>query len=250
MVVPDHLSVSNFMPAKLVIPLCRQNIRGGSMDLDLALDMRRSVRAFKSTPVPRELVEELLVRAARSPSGTNVQPWKVYVAMGETRDRLSNELLAYREQDPEGGTKEWPSTGKRTEPYISRMRKLGKDMYTLLEIPKGDSQANWNQWGRNYKFFDAPVGLIFTIDKDLDRTSWLDIGMFMQSLMLSATARGLDTCAQGAWNQFWKVTKDVLDIPEDEYVVCGMSLGYVDETAPVNSLVAEREPLSSFAFFR
>ncbi len=220
------------------------------MDLDTALDKRRSARAFKDTPVPKELVEELLTRAARSPSGTNVQPWKVYVAIGETRDRLSNELLAYREKNPEDGGKEWPSNSKRTEPYISRMRKLGKDMYTLLEIPKGDKQANWNQWGRNYKFFDAPVGLIFTIDKDLDRTSWLDIGMFMQSLMLAATARGLDTCAQGAWNQFWKVTKEVLDIPEDEYVVCGMSLGYADETAAVNSLVAEREPLSSFSFFR
>lgn len=220
------------------------------MDLDTALDTRRSARAFKDKPVPKELIEELLQRAARSPSGTNVQPWKVYVAMGDTRDRLSEQLLAYREANPEDGGKEWASNSKRIEPYISRMRKLGKDMYTLLEIPKGDKQANWNQWGRNYKFFDAPVGLIFTIDKDLDRTSWLDIGMFMQTLMLSASARGLDTCAQGAWNQFWKVTKDVLDIPESEYVVCGMSLGYADETAPVNTLVAEREPLSSFAFFR
>lgn len=220
------------------------------MDLDIALDTRRSARAFKDTPVPKKLVEELLQRAARSPSGTNVQPWKVYVAMGDTRDRLSEELLAYREANPEDGGKEWASNSKRLEPYISRMRKLGKDMYTLLEIPKGDKQANWNQWGRNYMFFDAPVGLIFTIDKDLDRTSWLDIGMFMQTLMLSASARGLDTCAQGAWNQFWRVTKDVLDIPESEYVVCGMSLGYADETAPVNTLVAEREPLSSFAFFR
>lgn len=220
------------------------------MDLDIALDTRRSARAFKDTPVPKELVEELLLRASRSPSGTNVQPWKVYIAMGETRDRLSEELLAYRETHPDDGGKEWPSNSKRIEPYISRMRKLGKDMYTLLKIPKGDKQANWDQWGRNYKFFDAPVGLIFTIDKDLDRTSWLDIGMFMQTLMLSATARGLDTCAQGAWNQFWRVTKDVLDIPDDEYVVCGMSLGYADETAPVNTLVAEREPLSSFAFFR
>jgi nitroreductase len=220
------------------------------MDLDKALDTRRSARAFKNTPVPKELVEELLLRASRSPSGTNVQPWKIYVAMGATRDRLSEELLAYRETHPDDGGKEWPSNSKRIEPYISRMRKLGKDMYTLLEIPKGDKQANWGQWGRNYKFFDAPVGLIFTIDKDLDRTSWLDIGMFMQTLMLSATARGLDTCAQGAWNQFWRVTKDVLDIPDDEYVVCGMSLGYADETAPVNTLVAEREPLSSFAFFR
>ncbi|MBL4863741.1 MAG: nitroreductase [Rhodobiaceae bacterium] len=220
------------------------------MDLDTALDSRSSARVFKSDPVSRDLIEEILERAARSPSGTNVQPWKVYVAMGPARERLTRELLAYREENPEDGGKEWPTVSKRVEPYLSRMRTLGKEMYTLLEIPKGDKQANWNQWGRNYKFFDAPVGLIFTIDKDLDRTSWLDIGIFIQSLMLSATARGLDTCAQGAWNQFWKVTKDVLEIPDNEYVVCGMSLGYADETAPVNTLVADREPVSSFAFFR
>jgi len=220
------------------------------MDLDTALDSRSSARVFKSDPVSRELVEEILERAARSPSGTNVQPWKVYVAMGPARERLTRELLAYREKNPKDGGKEWPTVSKRVEPYLSRMRTLGKEMYTLLEIPKGDKQANWNQWGRNYKFFDAPVGLIFTIDKDLDRTSWLDIGIFIQSLMLSATARGLDTCAQGAWNQFWRVTKDVLEIPDNEYVVCGMSLGYADKTAPVNTLVAEREPVSSFAFFR
>jgi len=220
------------------------------MDLDTALDSRSSARVFKSDPVSRDLVEEILERAARSPSGTNVQPWKVYVAMGPARERLTRELLAYREKNPEDGGKEWPTVSKRVEPYLSRMRTLGKEMYTLLEIPKGDKQANWNQWGRNYKFFDAPVGLIFTIDKDLDRTSWLDIGIFIQSLMLSATARGLDTCAQGAWNQFWRVTKDVLEIPDNEYVVCGMSLGYADKTAPVNALVAEREPVSSFAFFR
>ena len=220
------------------------------MDLDTALDSRSSARVFKSDPVSRDLVEEILERAARSPSGTNVQPWKVYVAMGPARERLTRELLAYREKNPEDGGKEWPTVSKRVEPYLSRMRTLGKEMYTLLEIPKGDKQANWNQWGRNYKFFDAPVGLIFTIDKDLDRTSWLDIGIFIQSLMLSATARGLDTCAQGAWNQFWRVTKDVLEIPDNEYVVCGMSLGYADKTAPVNGLVSEREPVSSFAFFR
>ncbi len=219
------------------------------MDIDSALNNRKSVRAFKSDPVSRDKIEDLLARAARSPSGTNVQPWNVYVVMGKARDRLSHELLTYRDKNPEDGAKEWPSANKRVEPYLSRMRKLGKDMYTLLEIPKGDQQANWNQWGRNYAFFDAPVGLIFTIDKNLDPTNWIDIGIFMQSFMLLATAQGLDTCAQGAWNQYWKVTKRVLDIPEHEYVLCGMSLGYADETAPVNTLVSEREPVSAFTRF-
>ena len=141
----------------------------------------------------------------------------------------------------------WKS--KRKEPYTTRMRTLGKEMYSLLEIPKGDQAANWAQWGRNYKFFDAPVGLIFTIDKDLDAMSFLDIGMFMQTFMLAAKTRGLDTCAQGAWNNFWSVTRRVLDVSDDEYIIVGMSLGYADDTAAVNTLVAEREPVASFATF-
>jgi nitroreductase len=122
-------------------------------------------------------------------------------------------------------------------------------MYGLLEIPKGDQAANWRQWGRNYEFFGAPVGLIFTIDKDLDAMSFLDIGMFMQSFMLAAAEHGLGTCAQGAWNNYWSVTRRVLEIPEDDYIIAGMSLGWPDPDAPVNSLVADREPVDSFARF-
>lgn len=211
---------------------------------------RRSVRAFRPDPVPLPVVKGLLETAAKSPSGTNIQPWKVYVAAGEVRDRLEREVLAHRETDPADASAEFPRTGKRKEPYTSRMRALGKDMYSRIGIPKGDQAAGWAQWGRNYRFFDAPVGLIFTIDKDLDAMSFLDIGMFMQSLMLAARAEGLDTCAQGAWNNYWSVTRRVLDIPEDEYIIVGMSLGYADESHPVNGVVSEREPLEAFAVFQ
>ena len=214
-----------------------------------ALHARKSVRAFKPDPVPRELVEELLVLAARSPSGTNIQPWKVHVVAGEVRARLEREVLAHRDTNPPDDRAEFPRTGKRKEPYTARMRKLGKDMYSLIGIPKGDPAANWAQWGRNYKFFDAPVGLLFTIDKDLDAMSFLDIGMYMQTFMLAAKVRGLDTCAQGAWNNYWSVTRRVLNVPEDEYVVAGISLGYADDSHPVNTLVSEREPVESFATF-
>jgi len=219
------------------------------MHFDEALTKRKSVRAFLDRPVPRALVEELLALASRSPSGTNVQPWKVHVVAGELRKRLEAEVLAHRETRPPDDRAEFPRTGKRKEPYIGRMRKLGKDMYSLIGIPKGDQAANWAQWGRNYKFFDAPVGLIFTIDKDLDAMSFVDIGMFMQSFMLAAKVRGLDTCAQGAWNNFWSVTRRVLNVPDDEYIVVGLSLGYADESHPVNTLVSEREPVASFATF-
>jgi nitroreductase len=214
-----------------------------------ALHARRSVRAFRPDPVSREIVEELLRLASRAPSGTNIQPWKVHVVAGEVRARLEAEVLAHRDTDPHDSHAEFPRTGKRKEPYTGRMRKLGKEMYSLIGIPKGDQAANWAQWGRNYKFFDAPVGLIFTIDKELDAMSFVDIGMFMQSFMLAAKVRGLDTCAQGAWNNYWSVTRRVLNVPDDEYIICGISLGYADESHPVNTLVAEREPVESFATF-
>ena len=219
------------------------------MHIDDAIRARKSVRAFRPDPVPRELVEEILELASRAPSGTNIQPWKVHVVAGDMRDRLVAEVMTHRESDPHDAKAEFPRTSKRKEPYTTRMRTLGKEMYGLLGIPKGDKAANWRQWGRNYEFFDAPVGLIFTIDRDLDAMSFLDIGIFMQTLMLTAKARGLDTCSQGAWNNFWSVTRRVLDVPEDQYIIAGMSMGYADETQPVNTLVAEREPLDSFATF-
>jgi len=219
------------------------------MQFDELLHARKSVRAFKPDPVPLSLVKEILELASRAPSGTNIQPWKVHVAAGDIRAKLEAEVLAHRDTDPHDKAAEFPRTSKRKEPYTSRMKTLGKEMYGLLEIPRGDQAANWAQWGRNYKFFDAPVGLIFTIDKDLDAMSFLDIGMYMQTLMLAAKSRGLDTCAQGAWNNFWSVTRRVLNVPEHEYIIAGMSLGYADETAPVNRLVAEREPLENFATF-
>jgi nitroreductase len=219
------------------------------MQFDDLLHARKSVRVFKPDPVPLALVTELLTLASRAPSGTNIQPWKMHVVTGAVREKLVAKVLAHRETNPADAVAEFPRMSKRKEPYTTRMRTLGKEMYSLLEIPKGDQAANWAQWGRNYKFFDAPVGIIFTIDKDLDAMSFLDIGMFMQTFMLAAKSRGLDTCAQGAWNNFWSVTRRVLDVPEDEYIIAGMSLGYADDSAAVNTLVAEREPVESFATF-
>ena len=219
------------------------------LQLDEALRARRSVRAFRPDLVPYELVAELLTTAARSPSGTNIQPWKVHVVAGEMRRRLEAEVLAHRETRPSDHGPEFPRAAKRKEPYVTRMRNLGKAMYTLLGVPKGDEAASWRQWSRNYMFFDAPVGLIFTIDKDLDRMSYLDVGLFIQSFMLAAKAKGLDTCAQGAWNNYWSATRRVLGVPEDDYIICGLALGYADEDAPVNRLVSEREPLEAFATF-
>lgn len=219
------------------------------MNVDEAILSRRSIRQFKPDPVPRALIEEILRVASRAPSGTNIQPWKLHIVAGEVRARLEREVLAHRETNPPDVSAEFPRMNKRKEPYQTRMRTLGKEMYTLLGVPKGDQAANWRQWGRNYEFFGAPVGLIFTIDKDLDRMSYVDVGIFLQSILLAAKARGLDSCAQGAWNNYWSVTRRVLGVLEDEFIICGVSLGYADESAPVNTLVSEREPLESFATF-
>jgi nitroreductase len=219
-----------------------------SLLFDDVLRQRRSVRAFKPDPVPLTLVRELLDCARRSPSGTNIQPWKVHVVAGEVRRRLEAEVLAHRETNPPDTTAEFPRA-RRTEPYVTRARTLGKAMYSLIGVPRGDQAANWAQWGRNYKFFDAPVGLIFTIDKALDCMSFLDTGMFIQSFLLAAKARGLDTCPQGAWNNYWTITRRVLNVPEDQWIVCGVSLGWADESASVNTLVADREPIEAFATF-
>lgn len=220
------------------------------MNVDEALLTRRSIRQFRKDRVPsRALIEEILQIASRAPSGTNIQPWKLHVVAGEVRERLEREVLAHRETNPPDSSAEFPRMSKRKEPYQTRMRTLGKEMYTLLGVPKGDQAANWRQWGRNYQFFDAPVGLIFTIDKDLDVMSYVDVGILLQSILLAAKARGLDSCAQGAWNNYWSVTRRVLGVPEDEYIICGVSLGYADDSAPVNTLVSEREPVESFTVF-
>jgi nitroreductase len=210
---------------------------------------RRSIRAFRPDPVPMETIAHILEVARYTPSGTNQQPWKVHVVMGETRDRLVDAVMAHRETDPHDTAAEFPRAGERKDPYLTRTRTLGKAMYGLIGIPKGDKAANWRQWGRNYLFFDAPVGLIFTIDKALDRMSYFDFGGFALAVMLAARTHGLDTCAQGAWNNYWSVTRRVLNVPEQDFIICGMALGYADHDHVVNSLESDREPLESFATF-
>jgi nitroreductase len=220
---------------------------------DEAMTSRRSIRAFLDKPVPREMVEDLLEVAARAPSGTNTQPWKVHVVGGELRKELSRRILAVFDDPEQAKThsreyqyypKEW------TSPYIDRRRKVGWDMYGLLGIGKGDFQKTHDQHGRNYAFFDAPVGLMFTIDRIMEQGSWLDYGMFIQNVMLAARARGLDTCPQAAFLDFHTLIAQTLGIPSNEMLVCGMSLGWADPAATINGLHTDREPVSGFATFQ
>lgn len=214
-----------------------------------AIWTRRSVRAFTADPVPRSTVEAILSLASRAPSGSNIQPWKVHVLLGEARDTLARDLygrhMAGEEHEEEYHyyPREW------REPYLSRRRGTGFALYDRLGIAKGDKEAMSRQLARNYLFFDAPVGMIFTLDRDLEVGSWLDLGTFLQTLMLAARGFDLHTCPQQAFAKFHRVIRDHLDIPESEVVVCGLALGHMDPDAPENNLITEREPLAAFTTF-
>ena len=220
--------------------------------VDAVIRARHSVRRFLPAPVPREDIEAILALASRAPSGTNTQPWRVHVLTGQAKAELSRRILAAYDDDSERlrhreeyhyYPTHWVS------PYLERRRKVGWDLYGLLGIVKGDKARMHAQHARNYRFFDAPVGLIFTIERVMERGSWLDYGMFLQTLMLAARARGLDTCPQAAFTQFHRIIAEQLALPPTEMVVCGMSLGHAQPDAPENGLHTEREPVSGFARF-
>jgi len=220
--------------------------------VDTAIRTRRSVRAFLPTPVPRETVEAILAVAARAPSGTNTQPWKAYVLTGAAKAELSRKIVAAYDDPAERARHSdeyayYPSEWK--SPFIDRRRKVGWDLYGLLDIAKTDKARMHAQHRRNYEFFDAPVGLIFTIDRVMRQGSWLDYGMFLQNIMVAARGRGLDTCPQVAFMQFHRIITAHVGAPADEQVVCGMSLGWADPDAIENTLVTEREPVAAFVRF-
>jgi len=220
--------------------------------VDAAITSRRSIRAFLDKPVERAEIARILDVAARAPSGTNTQPWKVYVLTGAARARLSNAIMAIN-ADPEqarGHTEEYAYYPREwTSPYIDRRRKVGWDLYSLLGLGRDNKAGMAAQHARNYAFFDAPVGLIFTIDRIMAQGSWLDYGMFLQNIMVAARARGLDTCPQAAFTQYHRIISAELDLPGNEMVVCGMALGWADPARVENTLVTEREPSHGFARF-
>ena len=225
---------------------------GSHTVVDHAIATRQSVRGFLPTPVPRATIEEILEIASRAPSGTNTQPWKVTVLTGPAKERLSAAILAvYNDAEQRKQHVEeyayYPT--QWVDPYLARRRKIGWDLYGLLGIGREDKAKMHAQHGRNYMFFDAPVGIIFTIDRIMEQGSWLDFGMFLQNVMIAARARGLDTCPQAAFMQFHRVIASELALSESEMVVCGMSLGYADMSKIENTLQTEREPVSGFARF-
>lgn len=214
-----------------------------------AITSRRSIRAFLDTPVPRETVERILDIAARAPSGTNMQPWRAYALAGAPLKRLSEALVAeaLAGEPVEAEYRYYPETF--FEPYLSRRRKVGWDLYGLLGIARGEAEKMKRQHARNFTFFGAPVGLVFTIDRRLEIGSWLDYGIFLGNVMTAARGFGLDTCPQAAFAPHHRTIRAHLPIPAEEVVVCGMALGHADPAAPENQLVTERVPARDFCAF-
>jgi nitroreductase len=221
--------------------------------VDAAITSRMSARAFLPQPVEREVIEHILDVASRAPSGTNTQPWKVYVLQGGSRDALVQKVCTAHDAlraDPALASEYreaydyYPE--KWVSPYIDRRRENGWSLYGLLGITKGDKDKMHAQHQRNFRFFDAPVGLMFTLDQVMGRGSLVDYGMFLQNIMVAARGHGLHTCPQAAWNGFAKIILPHIGAGEHEMLVCGMALGHADLDDKVNSFHTPREPVSSF----
>ncbi|MBC7404358.1 MAG: nitroreductase [Cytophaga sp.] len=220
--------------------------------VDEIINSRRSIRAFLPKAVNQDDVREILQVSVRAPSGSNTQPWKVYVLTGNKLQQLITSVLAaHNDLDVSKTHTEqynyYPV--KWIAPYVDRRRKIGWDLYSLLGLGRENKTGMHAQHGRNFAFFDAPVGLIFTIDRVMEQGSWLDYGMFLQNIMLASRARGLDTCPQAAFTQYHKIIADVLELPDNEMLVCGMSLGYADMSKIENTLTTEREDVDHFVKF-
>ena len=220
---------------------------------EAAIRTRHSMRAFLPQPVPRETLEAVLELASWAPSGTNTQPWKVHVLQGSVKQALVDKVCAAHDAvraDPSLADSYRDELGyyptQWTSPYLERRRENGWTLYATLGIGKGDKDKMHQQHQRNYRFFDAPVGLMFTIDRVLGRGSILDYGMFLQNIMLAARAHGLHTCPQAAWNQFASIILPHIGADPQDMLVCGMALGYADPAQPVNDYRTVRETPAVF----
>jgi len=216
------------------------------MDVLEAMRGRKSTRAYLDKPVARDTVEAVLDAARWAPSGVNCQPWQVAVVTGTIKTRLGDALLAARQagQPENPDYAYYPSEWQ--EPYKSRRKATGLALYQALNIGKNDAQARLKAWNNNYRFFGAPVGLLFFVDRALAQGAWVDVGMFIENVMLAARGHGLDTCPQASLAEYPDIVRGILNVPDTHALVCGMALGYADAVAPVNSYRTVRESVSAF----
>ena len=217
------------------------------MDVTEAVATRRSVRAFRRDAVPLSEVIDILRIAGRAPSGSNLQPWRVYVVAGTARDELVDRVGKQLSKKPQGETPEHQiHPAPMPAPHQARFMRASELMFGAIGVQRDDLAGRGAHLRRNWEFYGAPVGLIFTIRRDFQPSQWAHVGMYMQNVMLLAHARGIDTCAQEAWALWPSVLREYLNIPVDELVYCGMAIGKGDRTAPVNQFMSERADISEY----
>ncbi|WP_035457248.1 nitroreductase [Bartonella bovis] len=220
-----------------------------TFDIFQSILSRKSIRAFTNKPVEQETIKKILKLAARAPSGANLQPWQVIVMTGDMLKKIGEELSRLVLSGVKGEREYHYYPRQWREPYLSRRRKVGLDLYKSLGIQKDEQEKMLHQHARNFSFFNAPVGLLFTMDQDMEIGSWLDLGMFMQTIMLVARGFGLDTCPQAAFADYHQQICTFLSVPSERRLICGMALGYRDVNAPENNFETEREPIENFVRF-
>jgi len=220
------------------------------MTVSEAIETRITTRAFTDTPVSGEVLRKILDTARRAPSGGNLQPWHVWVLGGEEMVRFKDLIRSKLVDSPFGEGSEYDIyPPKLKEPYRSRRFKCGEDLYATIDVPREDKVARLEQFARNFAFFGAPAAMFFAIDRTMGLPQWADVGMFMQSIMLLAREHGLHTCPQEAWSIWYKTVAEFMAIPSDLMLFCGMGIGYMDTTHPINSLRTERAPLDEIVTF-
>jgi len=216
------------------------------MNVTEAVLLRKSIRSFTKQPVDNKLIEELLIKSSRSASGGNLQPWKIFVLNGSSmKDFLSFQETWNHPETP--AYQIYPPNLK--EPYRTSRYELGEQMYDLLGISREDKEARINQVMKNFQFFGAPSAFFCFIDRQMGPPQWSDLGMFLQTFMLLAKEAGLDTCAQEAWSMKHDSVSKYVKADAEDILFCGMCIGYMDDSDPVNSLRSERRPFEDWAKF-
>jgi len=227
-----------------------EDIHTPAPDVFAAARTRRSIRAYKSDPVPGAIVREIVALGRHAPSGSNIQPWRVHVLTGATLRRVGSAIQQAFLDDEPGHKRDYDYyTDPVYEPYLARRRQCGWGLYSLLGIGRGDREKSKTYRATNYNFFGAPVGLIFTIDRRLEKGSWLDYGMFLQTIMLAARARGLHTCPEAAIASYPDIVRRELGIANEWVVICGMAMGYADSGALINTFQPPRIEVDEYAVF-
>lgn len=226
------------------------DINQAAPDVFVAAHTRRSIRAYTSDPVPLQTLRDIVELGRHAPSGSNIQPWQVHVLTGATLKRVGAAIQSAFLSDEPGHKRDYDYyTDPVFEPYLKRRRECGWGLYGTLGIGRGDHEKSKAYRAGNYTFFGAPAGLIFTIERKLEKGSWLDYGMFLQTLMLAARARGLHTCAEASIASYPDVVRRELDLSNDWVVICGMAMGYADGDAVVNAFQPSRITLDEYATF-